>query len=81
MTHLANIQEDFEKFSLSDFKDIDAVQRRNMRTLLRYRNVFVPTGNKIRVTNALHSLLGELKPWPDIKPDSGGVSDTPGRPD
>lgn len=61
-------QEDFEKFALQDFKDIDALQRRNMRTLLRYRNVYVPTGNKIRVANALYSLFTELKPWPEDQP-------------
>lgn len=35
-----------------------------MRTLLRRRNVFVPTGNKIRVANDIYNLLTDLKPWP-----------------
>lgn len=56
-------QEDFEKFSLQDFKDIDAFQRRNMGTLLRKRGVSESTGNKIRVATALHGILSKLKPW------------------
>lgn len=30
---------------------------------LRHRNLYFHTGNKVRVANALHSLLNQLTPW------------------
>ena len=56
-----------------------------MRTLLRHRRVYVPTGHRIRIANALHNLLTEFIPWPadeptNPPPQTNPVSDNPESP-
>lgn len=57
--------EDFEKFTVEDFKLANAVYRRRLRDLLRDRGVYFPKGLGINIADALFQTAHEHPKWPE----------------
>lgn len=66
--------DDFNEFTIEDFRSIDANIRRNLRDHLRLNGVYVPKGRTIQIANALHAVVDNHLEWPENDPDKPSES-------